>query len=76
MFNDGANATRIDPIVMGGLDATITIPGLMISSTVGNVLAATAGVTVNLSAALDPTKDDEITAFSSRGPGGGGRATG
>ena len=72
VFNDGANATRIDPIVMGGLDATITIPGLMISSTVGNVLAATAGVTVNLSAALDPTKDDEITAFSSRGPGGGG----
>ena len=72
VFNDGANATRIDPIVMGGLDARVTIPGLMISSTVGNVLAATAGVTVTLSAALDPTKDDQITTFSSRGPGGGG----
>jgi subtilisin family serine protease len=72
VFNDGANATRIDPIVMGGLDARVTIPGLMISSTVGNVLAATAGVTVTLSAALDPTRDDQITGFSSRGPGGGG----
>ena len=72
VFNDGANSTRIDPIVMGGLDDRVTIPGLMISSTVGNVLAATAGVTVTLSAALDPSKDDQMTTFSSRGTGGGG----
>ncbi|MBV6417336.1 MAG: hypothetical protein CMLOHMNK_01997 [Steroidobacteraceae bacterium] len=72
VFNDGANSTRIDPIVMGGLDSRVTIPGLMISSTVGNVLAATAGVTVTLSTAPDASKDDEIATFSSRGPGNGG----
>lgn len=72
VFNDGADATRVDPIVMGGLDATVTIPGLMISSTVGDVLAATAGVTVTLDAFADPADDDQIAGFSSRGPGHGG----
>ncbi|MEZ5532783.1 MAG: S8 family serine peptidase [Steroidobacteraceae bacterium] len=72
VFNDGANSTRIDPIVMGGLDDRVTIPGLMISSTVGNALAATSGVAVTLSAAPDASKDDQIATFSSRGPGGGG----
>jgi subtilisin family serine protease len=72
VFNDGADPTRIAPIVMGGLDARVTIPGLMISSTDGNVLAATAGVTVTLSAAPDLTDDDLIATFSSRGPGHGG----
>lgn len=72
VYNDGADPTRVDPIVMGGLDSSVTIPGLMISSTVGNQLAATAGVAVTLSAAPDASKDDEIATFSSRGPGHGG----
>lgn len=72
VYNDGADPTRIDPIVMGGLDATITIPGLMISNTIGKVLATTAGVNVTVEAALDPTFDDQIATFSSRGPGHGG----
>lgn len=74
VFNDGADPTRVDPLVMGGLDDTVTIPGLMISSTVGNVLVATAGVTVELTAAPDPTRDDQTASFSSRGPGQGGSA--
>lgn len=72
VYNDGADPTRVDPIVMGGLDATVTIPGLMISSTVGNTLAATAGVTVTLDSVLNPALNDQITDFSSRGPGQGG----
>jgi len=72
VFNDGLDATRVDPIVMGGLGATVTIPGLMISSTVGDVLAGTAGVTVTLDAFADPADDDQIGVFSSRGPGHGG----
>lgn len=72
VFNDGADATRVAPIVMGGLDATVTIPGLMISSTVGDTLAATAGVTVTLDAVVNPLLNDQITDFSSRGPGHGG----
>jgi subtilisin family serine protease len=72
VYNDGAAPDRIDPIVMGGLDDTVTIPGLMISYTVGAKLAAATGVTVTLDAALDPSRDDQIADFSSRGPGHGG----
>ena len=72
VYNDGADPTRIDPIVMGGLDGTITIPGLMISNTIGKVLATTAGVNVTLDVAPDPNKEDQIATFSSRGPGHGG----
>ncbi|HKR33652.1 MAG TPA: S8 family serine peptidase [Steroidobacteraceae bacterium] len=72
VYNDGADPTRIAPIVMGGLDNTITIPGLMISNTIGKVLATTAGVNVTLDVAPDPTKEDQIATFSSRGPGHGG----
>lgn len=72
VYNDGADPTRIDPIVMGGLDNTVTIPGLMISNTIGKVLAPTAGVNVTVEVAPDPTQDDQIASFSSRGPGNGG----
>jgi minor extracellular serine protease Vpr len=71
VYNDGTAPDRIDPIVMGGLDNTVTIPGLMISFTVGNVLAATPGVTVTIDTALDEDRDDRMTDFSSRGPGQG-----
>jgi subtilisin family serine protease len=72
VYNDGADPTRIAPIVMGGLDGTVTIPGLMISNTIGKVLVTTAGVNVTLDVAPDPTKEDQIATFSSRGPGHGG----
>ena len=58
---------------MGGLDATVTIPGLMISQHRWQRIALrTAGVTVTLDAMLNPTLDDQIATFSSRGPGHGG----
>ena len=73
VYNDGADPTRIEPLVMGGLDARVTIAGLMISYTSGKaILAATGPVTATLSVAPDPTRDDQIADFSSRGPGGGG----
>jgi len=72
VYNDGADATRVAPITMGGLDARVTIPGLMISSTDGQTLLAASGVTAMVEAALDPSHDDEITDFSSRGPSSGG----
>jgi len=72
VYNDGADPTRVAPIAMGGLDARVTIPGLMISSTDGRRLAGVSGVTATVVAALDPSHDDEITDFSSRGPSSGG----
>src|SRR6185436_15191522 len=65
--------TRVDPIVMG-MDGT-TIASVMISSTDGKPLAAAATgtasspVSVTLDIAPDPTQDDQIATFSSRGPG-------
>lgn len=72
VYNDGADATRVDPIVMGGLDERVTIPGLMISSIIGKQLASATGVTIEIDQAPDPTRDDQIATFSSRGPGHGG----
>jgi subtilisin family serine protease len=60
------------PIVMGGLDETIIIPGVMIEQSAGTALAAAGDVTVTLDTAPDPSKDDQIADFSSRGPGQGG----
>jgi len=59
-----------DPFIMGGLNATVTIPGVMIPFSVGNTLRTTAGVAVSLAAVPDPTQDDRISDFSSQGPGG------
>jgi minor extracellular serine protease Vpr len=72
VYNDGADPTRVDPIVMGGLDERVTIPGLMISSVIGSQLAAASNVTVTIDTAPDPTREDQIATFSSRGPGHGG----
>jgi len=73
VYNDGADPTRIEPLVMGGLDARVTIAGLMISNTSAKaILAATGPVSATLSVAADPSRDDQIADFSSRGPGGGG----
>ncbi len=65
VYNNSAAA----PIVMGGLNPTVNIPGLMTTQAVGLSLAATAGVAVRLEVAADPTKDDQIATFSSQGPG-------
>src|SRR5690606_35054858 len=72
VYNDGADPTRVDPIVMGGLDDTVTIPGLMIASTIGAQLAAAEDAAVAIDTAPNPEIDDQIATFSSRGPGHGG----
>jgi subtilisin family serine protease len=78
VYNDGTTPARVDPLVMATTTPTIAIPGVMISSTDGFAIAAVATTTaqspvkVTLEVAPDPTKDDQITSFSSRGPGSGG----
>src|SRR5258706_1696565 len=74
VFNDGASPSRVGPIGMGGLDSTVSISGVMISSTDGFPIAAVATTTagspvmVTLDVAPDPTREDQVAAFSSRGP--------
>lgn len=72
VYNDGADPTRIEPLVMGGLDERVTIPGLMISYTDGVKIKAASNVSVTIDLAIDPAQADKITDFSSRGPGQGG----
>jgi subtilisin family serine protease len=72
VFNDGTAPDRVEPIVMGGLNDTITIPGLMISNTIGVQLAGVSDVTVTLDSVPNPALDDQTATFSSRGPGQGG----
>lgn len=67
VYNDGADATRVDPIIMAA-DGT-TIPGLMIAAPIGFALAAAPSPAATLSVAPDA---DVISTFSSLGPGGGG----
>jgi minor extracellular serine protease Vpr len=66
------NNVPTDPIVMGGLDSTITIPGVMIGQADGEALADADKVNATLDLALNPADDDLIATFSSRGPGHGG----
>jgi subtilisin family serine protease len=73
-----ANNVDSFPITMGGTDATITIPSMMTTKSIGttlkaNILAGT--VTVLLTSAYpnsvqmsDPTIVDTLSSFSSRGP--------
>jgi subtilisin family serine protease len=74
--NHGRAPDGVDPIVMG-LDGA-TIPAVMIGFNDGVALAnaatttASSPVSVTLDVGLDPTKDDQIATFSSRGPGLGG----
>lgn len=72
VYNDGTTPDRIAPLVMGGLDDRVTIPGLMISHTDGANILAAGAVTATLDAIPDPTRDDQTADFSSRGPGQGG----
>jgi minor extracellular serine protease Vpr len=64
-----ANNSTAAPITMGGLNNTVTIPGVMISQADGAGLAAATGVNVRLEVAADATKEDQLAAFSSQGPG-------
>ena len=62
------------PIVMA-LNATVTIPGVMISTTNGVAIAnSAAAVNVTLDAAADPAREDQVASFSSRGPASGGNS--
>ena len=72
VYNDGTAADRIEPLVMTVNDTRVTIPGLMIAAPVGTTLANTPNVAVTLDRGLDPSLDDKMTGFSSRGPGQGG----
>jgi subtilisin family serine protease len=83
VYNDGipdGSDPRIEPIIMGGLDGNVSIPGIMISSTDGYPIydALTAGASITGSMAEDivtpapSALDDTISEFSSRGPGHGG----
>jgi subtilisin family serine protease len=78
VYNDGTTPARVDPLVMSTTTPTIAIPGVMVSSTDGLAIAgvatstAASPVKVTLDVGQDPTKDDQIASFSSRGPGSGG----
>ena len=73
VYNDGADATRIDPIIMGGLSENVTIPGIMISFTDGDLIRTTAGaepVAGRLSPDISEVRENRMASFSSRGPNG------
>ena len=66
VFNDGADASRIHPIIMSAPGTTI--PGVMVSFFDGLTLAGETGVTATLSAVSGANRTAE---FSSRGPNNG-----
>lgn len=83
VYNDGADPSRIAPIIMGGVGdsgVAITIPGVMTSSTAGFELAGVLSGGTAVAATLDesitvPTEfGDTMSGFSSSGPGHGGSA--
>lgn len=71
VFNNQAGA---GPIVMGG-NPIVFIPGVMLGTDDGGLLATAEGggadVEVNLDVAPAPQNDDNLAGFSSRGPGHG-----
>ena len=71
VFNDGANPSRVDPIVMSAPGTTI--PGVMIGYFDGIALAPESGSGLN--GTLDPANStsaaNRIAGFSSRGPNNG-----
>jgi subtilisin family serine protease len=77
VHNDGADPSRVAPIVMGGLGGS-GIPGVMIPSTDGFAISAaldggaSASATLDESLVTDTQFFDLIAGFSSRGPGHGG----
>jgi len=81
VYNDGASAGRIAPIVMGGIGSSgepITIPGVMVSFFAGDQLSGALAGGAALSGTLDASIrvatvfGDTLSGFSSRGPGHGG----
>ena len=71
VYNDGAAADRFNPFIMGGIDASRTIPGVMISHDDGVELAAASGVTASLDSANQVELANRVADFSSRGPNRG-----
>ena len=77
VYNDGADPTRVAPIIMGGLEGA-GVAAVMIPSTDGFALSAAIGGGDSATALLDDTLEtptqfaDLIAGFSSRGPGHGG----
>lgn len=73
VYNDGANAGRIDPIVMGAPGTGI--PGAMIGFFDGDLINSTIGGGGSVVGTIGPgnavSEDNRIAGFSSRGPNGG-----
>ncbi len=73
VYNDGADPTRIDPLVMSAPGTSI--PGVMVSNPDGALLEATAAagdtVTGSVGPSISISLDNRIAGFSSRGPNGG-----
>lgn len=69
VYNDGADPSRVDPIVMSAPDTTI--PGVMVGFLDGDAMASAAGANATLDAANAVSADNRIAGFSSRGPNGG-----
>ena len=69
VYNDAANPSRIDPIVMSAPGTTI--PGVMVGNSDGLTLAGETGVNATLDAANAVPALNRIAGFSSRGPNNG-----
>jgi subtilisin family serine protease len=69
VYNDGADAGRMDPFSMFAPDTTI--PGVMVSFDNGDAMANETGVTATLDPSSSVSRDNRIASFSSRGPNGG-----
>lgn len=77
VYNDGTDASRINPIGMGGLDPARNLTGVMVSFTDGNNFktALDNGESVSVYADKDtqsvtnPSNDDTLATSTSRGPG-------
>ncbi len=77
VYNDGADATRINPIGMGGIDPSAGLTGVMVSFTDGAAMKAAldSGQTVTVFADssiqtnTNPSNDDTLAGSTSRGPG-------
>jgi len=69
VFNDGADAGRVNPFIMSAPGTTI--PGVMISYLDGVTLAGENGVSATLDGNYEVSAAGRIADFSSRGPNGG-----
>ena len=77
VYNDGADATRVNPIGMGGVDPLRNLTGVMISFTDGDNIKAALdnGEAVSVYAdeatktVTNPSNDDTLAGSTSRGPG-------